>query len=145
MSWLTHAGRWALAELKAAADPTSRSSAESCLQEAKRALVVCFGLVEELLERRRVIYDLVFVAGFFASAVISPLAWALVSLQEGVWRSSGCICSRRRADPATLAIEQSGSWYTLDVGVPSPPVSTAVGRRSRFAYPRQVWRRGRVS
>ncbi len=138
MFWIAHAGSWALAELKATADPTSVSSAASCLEEAKWVLGVCFGLGEELVERRRVIYGLVFIAGFLAGAVLSPLALALVSLQESVWRSSGRIRNRRRPDPATLAIVESGGRCTLDAGASSPPVSNGGGRRSRFASARQA-------
>ncbi len=136
MSWLALAGNWALAELRSSADPASGPSSVSCLVEAKEAFAVCFGLGEELLERKRILYGLIFLAGFLSGAVVSPAASLLVSLRTWGQSSLGLAC-RRRADPATQAISAQGGWVPLDA--PSALlVKDGTHRRSRFAAARKI-------
>ena len=115
--------------------------AHQCFFEARRALGVCFGLGEDLLEERRALFIGIFVAGFLAGLVLSPLVEGLAQLRRGVvgllsWRPR----VRSTVDEALAVYAAAGGWHSL--GGDSAPAQLGNGRArgSRFAAGGQVHR-----
>jgi hypothetical protein len=143
--WLVAAGTRVLAELGTTATKSESAVSFTCFSEARRTVAVCFGLGEELLEHRRVVYTLVFVAGFAVGAIVSPLASGLVQLRQVLLSGVGRCARRRRIEPVERRFEPEefyaaqGGWRPLELS-PSPVTGSngalSTTRRSRFAVDR---------